>query len=234
MHSKRARLDRFISVQLGINRRDVKPLLAQGRLLVDGSPAIDVRQFVDEFTLVSFDGRDLQARKPVYIMLNKPAGVVSATKDAKHRTVMDLLDKTVPADLHIVGRLDFNSTGLVLLTNDGRWSRALTTPETKVPKVYRVRLGNPLNEDYITAFSEGMYFSFENITTRPAQLKIIDDYTAEVTLVEGRYHQIKRMFGRFRNPVIALHRCAIGTIQLDLTLKAGDSRELTEQEANNV
>lgn len=234
MHSKRARLDHFISVQLGINRRDVKPLLAQGRLLIDGSPAVDVRQFIDEFTRVSLDGRDLQAKKPAYIMLNKPAGVVSATKDEKHTTVIDLLSESAPADLHIVGRLDFNSTGLVLLTNDGRWSRALTTPETKVPKVYRVQLGNPLNDDYIKAFAEGMYFSFENITTRPVQLKIIDDYTAEVTLVEGRYHQIKRMFGRFRNPVIDLHRCAIGSLQLDLDLNAGESRDLTEQEVKNV
>ena len=234
MHSKRARLDRFISVQLGINRRDVKPLLAQGRLLIDGSPAVDVRQFIDEFTRVSLDGRDLQAKKPAYIMLNKPAGVVSATKDEKHTTVIDLLTESAPADLHIVGRLDFHSTGLVLLTNDGRWSRALTTPETKVPKVYRVQLGNPLNDDYIKAFAEGMYFSFENITTRPVQLKIIDNYTAEVTLVEGRYHQIKRMFGRFQNPVIDLHRCAIGTLQLDLDLNAGESRALTEQEVKNV
>jgi len=234
MHSKRARLDRFMSVHLGINRRDVKLLLAQGRVEVDGSPAVDVRQFIDEFTQVSLDGRSLQAKKPAYIMMHKPAGVVSATRDEKHITLVDLLDESAPADLHNVGRLDFNSTGLVLLTNDGRWSRALMTPDTKVPKVYRVRLENPINDDYVKAFSEGIYFSFENITTRPAQLNIIDDYTADVTLVEGRYHQIKRMFGRFQNPVIELHRYAIGSIELDSDLEAGQSRALTEQEVKNI
>src|SRR5690606_18130399 len=132
----------------------VKPLLAQNRLLIDGNPAVDVHQFVDEFTQVSLDGRNLQAKKPTYIMMHKPAGVVSATKDEKHRTLIDLLAEPAPKDLHIVGRLDFNSTGLVLLTNDGRWSRALMTPETKVRKIYQVRVGKPLNDDYVKAFAE--------------------------------------------------------------------------------
>jgi len=230
MHSNRSRLDRFISTHLAINRSAVKPLLAQGRVQIDGIAATDVHQLVDKFTRVELDNKILQAKRPVYLMLHKPPGVVCATKDLKHKTVIDLLDHPDREDLHIVGRLDFNSSGLVLLTNDGRWSRHLTQPETKVPKRYRVTVAQPITAEYVQAFSDGMYFPFENITTRPARLDIIDDYHAEVFLVEGRYHQIKRMFGRFQNPVLGLHRCAIGDIELDEQLSPGASRELSADE----
>ncbi len=239
MKSKRTRLDRFISQQIGINRKDVRAMLAQGRLNVDGRPATDIHQFVDEFTRVMLDEKTLQAKIPVYIMMNKPIGVVSATKDDKHTTVLDVLKKTLNEketerldihNLHIVGRLDFNTSGLLLLTNDGRWSRLLTTPEQKIAKLYKVTLANPINEQYIPAFAAGMYFPFEDITTRPATLEIINEYVAMVTLVEGRYHQIKRMFGRFQNPVIELHRVAIGNLTLNGPngkMQQGEWRELT-------
>lgn len=238
MQSKRARLDRFISVQAGINRREVKSLLARGRVIVDGCPATQVDQFVDEFTHVRLDDRVLQSKTPIYIMMNKPAGVVSATRDKQHKTVIDCLNAAsgefIQHALHIVGRLDYNSTGLVLLTNDGRWSRQLTTPENKVTKVYRVTLANPITnngaEEYVDAFASGMYFPYEDLTTQPAKLLIIDEFTAEVHLVEGRYHQIKRMFGRFQNPVLSLHRRAIGNLHLDPELKPGAGRILTERE----
>ncbi len=234
MQSKRARLDRFISSRTGINRRDVRPLLAQGRLIVDGNPATAIHQLIDEFTHVTLDDQVLQARKPVYVMLNKPAGVVSATIDEGHTTVIDLLTRQDRHQLHIVGRLDFNSTGLLLLTNDGRWSRALTLPAQKIAKVYKVTLANRITDEYVHAFAEGMYFPFEQITTRPAQLKILDDYTAEVRLTEGRYHQIKRMFGRFQNPVLSLHREAIGNLRLDSSLALGQSRVLTDREVHGI
>lgn len=234
MQSKRAKLDRYMSVQLGINRRDVKLMLAQGRISIDGIPAADVYQFVDEFTHVIVDNRILQAKIPVYIMMNKPLGVVSATKDEQHKTVIDLLDRIDRNSLHIVGRLDFNSSGLVLLTNDGRWSRRLTAPEMKVVKRYRVTLANPVTDDYVQAFAKGMYFSYENITTQPARLEIINETTADVYLTEGRYHQIKRMFGRFQNQVLTLHRSTVGPLVLDLSLAPGESRELTEIELNEV
>jgi 16S rRNA pseudouridine516 synthase len=151
------------------------------------------------------------------------------------RRVIDLLDHPDRHRLHIVGRLDLNSSGLLLLTNDGRWSRQLTEPQNKVAKVYRVTLANPIRpeqiSDYVEAFTQGMYFPFENITTRPAGLNVLSEYVAEVTLEEGRYHQIKRMFGRFRNPVVGLHRLAIGSVILDDALMPGESRELTVEEA---
>ena len=234
MQSKRARLDRFVSGVVGINRRDVRPMLAQKRVLVDGCVATDINQVIGEFSHVMLDHRVLQANTPSYVMLNKPAGVVSATKDVRHKTVIDLLDRSDRENLHIVGRLDFNSSGLLLLTNDGQWSRHLTTPEKNIAKLYRVTLEKPITEDYVHAFAEGMYFSYENITTLPAKLNILSDFVAEVSLVECRYHQIKRMFGRFQNPVLTLHRIAIGNLPLDPSLAPGKSRALTECEANNI
>ncbi len=234
MRSKHARLDRFISSRIGINRRDIKSLLAQGRIIVDGRVARDAQQGIGEFTRVTVDDQILQAINPIYIMLNKPIGVVSATKDTQHKTVIDLLSHPNRQKLHIVGRLDFNSTGLLLLTNDGRWSRLLTTPQQKVCKRYRVTLEKPISQDTIKAFSQGIYFEFENITTQAATLDILSDRLAEVSLSEGRYHQIKRMFGRFQNPVLKLHRIAIGNLALPSSLRPGESRELTQDEVKNI
>ncbi len=230
MQSKRTRLDRFISAHLKIKRGDVRGLLAQGRLQLDGKPAEAIHQFVDEFTQVECDGRILQANTPVYLMVNKPPGVVSATVDTRHTTVIDLLDTAGLPPLHIVGRLDYGSTGLVLLTNNGRWSRYLTTPASRIYKVYRVTLAKPIDAECVRAFAEGMHFPYENITTRPAKLKVLSACTAEVSLMEGRYHQIKRMFGRFQNPVTSLHRQAVGRLVLDPALAPGESRPLTRQE----
>ncbi len=234
MASGSQRLDRYLSRALGINRRDVKPLLAQGRVQVDGRSVGGTDHLIDEFSHVSFDDRVLQAKLPVYLMFHKPVGILSATRDPLHTTVIDLLQRPDKDDLHIVGRLDRGSSGLLLLTNDGRWSRALMAPEQAVPKVYLVTLQNPITSDYVKAFAEGMYFDYEDITTRPARLEILEERLARVTLVEGRYHQIKRMFGRFRNPVLSLHRTAIGNLPLDPALAPGQSRELTPVELTGI
>ena len=228
MSISRARLDRFISEKCQINRKKVRLLLAQKRVMVDGVIATDIDQPINKFSHISLDNQIIQDHQALYIMLNKPVGVVCATKDEQHKTVIDLLDESLTDDekssLHIVGRLDLNTSGLVLLTNDSRWSEQLTSPKSKVPKHYLVTLQYPLSEEYIPAFSAGMYFAFENITTKPVVLKIISQYQAQVILTEGRYHQIKRMFGRFNNPVIALHRTSIGDYVLDESLKEGESK----------
>lgn len=228
MSINRTRLDRFMSEICQINRKKVRLLLAQKRVSVDGVIATDIAQPINKFSHIKFDKKDIQNNRPLYVMLHKPVGVVCATKDDKHKTVIDLLADFLSFDekasLHIVGRLDLNTSGLVLLTNDSRWSEQLTSPESKVPKHYLVTLQNPLNEEYIQAFAQGMYFSFEDITTKPVKLNILSKYQAEVTLIEGRYHQIKRMFGRFNNPVAALHRTSIGNYVLDENLGAGESK----------
>jgi 16S rRNA pseudouridine516 synthase len=230
MQSRHARLDRFLSQRLGQSRREIQHLLAAGRVQVDDSVTRDGQRRVGPFSRVQLDAELLQANQARYLMLHKPAGVVSATRDSRHRTALDLLDEGVRDDLHIAGRLDFHSTGLLLLTNDGDWSRALSAPENRIGKRYRVTLEQPLGDEYVSAFAEGMWFAHEGITTRPAQLVIVSEHVAEVTLTEGRYHQIKRMFGRFRNRVLALHRFAIGELTLDVALNAGGSRALSREE----
>ena len=226
MSLEQSRLDNFISRQCNISRKNVRLLLAQKRVLVDGIIAVEIAQQVHKFSHIILDGQLLQANKACYIMLNKPIGVVCATKDEKHKTVIDLLQDENKNSLHLVGRLDLNSSGLVLLTNDSRWSKYLTSPEQKIEKRYIVTVKNPISLDYISAFAQGFYFSYENITTRPAILRIISTYKAEVILTEGRYHQIKRMFGYFRNPVTFLHRTSIGQFILDDRLKIGESRTI--------
>ncbi len=227
------RLDRHLSKQVGISRKEMRRVLAQGRVKVNGVVATDVAQVITVFSHITLDGKVTQANIPRYLMLHKPTGVVSATIDDTHRTVIDLLDQAFKDQLHIVGRLDFNSTGLVLLTNDGQWSRRLSRPDSKLLKRYRVSVEKPITQEYITAFNEGMYFEFEGITTRPAQLTIINEYLAEVGLTEGRYHQIKRMFGYFNNKVLRIHRFAVGGLELgDLPL--GQCRALTGNELENI
>lgn len=234
MRSKQARLDRFISRQLNIPQREVKLLLARGQVCVNQSVANNGQMLINEFSHITVNGQVLQAIQPKYLMLNKPAGVVSATKDPQHKTVIDLLGSGDHSDLHIAGRLDFNSTGLLLLTNDGRWSRFIASPENNISKRYRVSLEKPLDGRYAEAFSQGLFFDYEGITTRPAKLTILNDYEAEISLREGRYHQIKRMFGRFQNKVLTLHRLAIGSLILDEKLKPGQSRALSEQEVADM
>lgn len=232
--SSRTRLDRFISSHTGVTRRAVRGLLASGRIGLNGRAAREINQVVDQFSHITLDGQVLQHNAARYLMLNKPRGVVSATKDERHRTVIDLLDAEVGSGLHIAGRLDFNSTGLLLLTNDGRWSRRLASAQNPVEKVYRVTVEHALTEHYVEAFAQGMYFPYENITTRPVKLTILSDHSAELRLTEGRYHQIKRMFGRFNNKVLTLHRSSIGNVSLDPALAAGQYRPLTQVEVDGL
>jgi len=234
MALNKARLDRFLAQYCQISRKDVRLMLAKNRVKINGVLAHDIDEIIDTFSHITLDGQVIQANSAHYIMLNKPVGVVSATQDSQHKTVIDLLEQPFKNELHIVGRLDLNTSGLVLLTNDSRWSERLTLPEHKISKRYIVSLKNKLHTEYISAFAEGMYFGFEDITTKPAKLTIINDYQAEVELIEGRYHQIKRMFGRFQNAVTALHRASIGNLPLDSELSAGQSRILTSVEVNNI
>lgn len=234
MALNKTRLDRFLAQYCQVSRKHVRLMLAQNRVQVDGIIARDIEQVIDTFSHVVLDNKVIQENPAYYIMLNKPIGVVSATRDSQHKTVIDLLAYSFKEELHIVGRLDLNTSGLVLLTNDSRWSERLTVPERKVTKRYLVTLKDKLSAEYISAFAEGMYFAFEGLTTKPAKLTILSDYQAEVELVEGRYHQIKRMFGRFRNQVTGLHRCSIGNMQLDSQLPLGESRHLTAAEIADI
>ncbi|BAQ79372.1 pseudouridine synthase [Pseudomonas sp. St29] len=225
------RLDRFLSNLPRFNRQQVRLLLVQRRVRIDGQPVSDPRAEVSEFSRVELDEEVLQAGKPArYFMLHKPMGCVSATRDPEHRTVLELIHEPDPQELHIAGRLDYNTTGLMLITNDGQWSRRLTQPQTKLPKLYYVETEDEIGPEYIQTFAEGLYFAFEDLTTLPAQLQILGPRSARLSIVEGRYHQVKRMFGHFNNKVLRLHRERMGPLLLDERLAPGEYRPLSADE----
>jgi len=229
------RLDRFLANLPCYNRQQVRLLLVQRRVRVDAKVVTDPKAEVREFSSVEVDDQLLQAGRPArYLMLHKPAGCVSATHDPQHRTVLDLLPTELRDDLHIAGRLDYNTTGLLILTNDGQWSRRLTQPTTKLPKHYLVETEDEIGAHYVAKFREGFYFAFEDLTTLPAQLDILGPRQARLAIVEGRYHQVKRMFGHFDNKVVGLHRESMGAIQLDPRLAPGEFRALTGDEIATV
>lgn len=229
------RLDRFLANLPCYNRQQVRMLLAQRRVRLDGEVVTDPKAQVREFSRVEVDEQLLQGGHLArYLMLHKPIGCVSATQDPRHRTVLDLLPEALREGLHIAGRLDFNTTGLMILTNDGQWSRRLTQPATKLPKQYLVHTEGEIGDHYVGKFQEGFYFAFEDLTTLPARLDILGPRLARLAIVEGRYHQVKRMFGYFDNKVVGLHRETMGSIRLDPSLQPGQYRALTADEIASV
>lgn len=225
------RVDRFLSNLPCFNRKQVRLLLVEKRVRIDGQTVSDPHADVREFSRVEVDDEVLQAGKALrHFMLHKPAGCVSATRDPQHRTVLDLIAEPDKDDLHIAGRLDFNTTGLMLITNDGSWSRRLTQPQTKLAKVYYVETEQDIGPEYAIKFREGLYFAFEDLTTQPAGLELLGPKSARLSIVEGRYHQVKRMFGHFNNKVTHLHRERMGPLTLDNALKPGEYRPLSDHE----
>jgi 16S rRNA pseudouridine516 synthase len=223
------RLDRFLIRQGRHSGREIGRLLADGRVTVNEQIETDGLRKIDRFTRVELEGEILQAHEAIYLMLNKPAGWLSATKDPQHPTVIQLIDHPLRDELHLAGRLDRASTGLLLLTNDGRWSKRVTEPVEKISKVYRVTTRDRISPETATLFAAGIYFAYEDLTTRPALLEIVHDHEALLTLQEGRYHQVKRMFHAVGNQVMSLHRESIGPLVLD-HLPVGKSRHLTRSE----
>lgn len=221
------RFDHFISKQLQISERSAKTRIARGEFSVNGYADTNLQRRITRFDEVTSSEAVLQKSvEPLYIALHKPVGVVSATVDREHTTVVDLIDHPDKATLHLAGRLDRTSTGLILLTNDGSWSDALTQPDGKVEKVYLVGTDRPIPESAAERFAEGFDFSSEGIRTRPALLEKLGPTTARVTLHEGRWHQIKRMFHRLDGiRLTSLHRESIGRFRLS-GLEAGQWRRI--------
>lgn len=228
------RLDKFVSHHTPYSRSEVRLLLRNGRLTVNGVVVKDAGLPLKETDEVSLDGAQICARGARYLMLHKPAGVVSATEDGGHRTVLDLLPANERKGLHLAGRLDIDTTGLVLLTDDGQWSHRAKAPG-RHDKRYRVKTARPLEPHYAEAFAKGLQLrGEEDQPTLPARLQAVHDCEALVWLQEGRYHQVKRMFAALGNHVESLHREAVGQIELDPALAAGEWRWLTESEVQSV
>ncbi len=224
------RLDRFVQQRLSCSARTARYMFARRTILLNGIPVDNGFQQITRFCRVEAEDQLLQACDAIYLMMHKPRGCVSATRDDNLPTVVSLIDLPSKEQLHLAGRLDYNTTGLLLLTNDGHWSSRITNPQKGHPKTYLVQTRDEITPDYVRKFEEGVYFGFENLTTLPAQLTLLSATTAELTLYEGRYHQIKRMFGFFRNKVISLHRLSVGNIVLDEGLSPGTYRSLMPTE----
>ncbi|MDO6563919.1 16S rRNA pseudouridine(516) synthase RsuA [Amphritea sp. 1_MG-2023] len=227
------RLDKYLSQATGLPRSLIKRQIKCKNVEVNGQLCQDHGYKVRSDDQVSLEGRDIAPPGPKYLMLNKPAGTVCVTEDSEHPTVIDLLEQITIRDLHPAGRLDIDTTGLVLITNDGQWSHRVTSPKHQCDKVYLVSTAEPITADYIQQFAAGITLRNEDKPTLPAELEILSDTQARVTLHEGRYHQVKRMFAAMGNKVTALHREQIGNIRLDDDLEAGEYRFLTAAEANS-
>lgn len=229
------RLDKFLSQQLGVSRALVARELRAKRVTVDGEVVKSGALKLAPEQEVAFDGNPLlQLNGPRYFMLNKPQGYVCSTYDPDHPTVLYFLDEPVAYKLHAAGRLDIDTTGLVLMTDDGQWSHRVTSPKHHCDKTYLVTLEHPLAEDTAQRFAEGVQLHNEKELTRPAQLGKLDDHRVRLTISEGRYHQVKRMFAAVGNRVVALHRERIGAIVMDKVLAPGEYRPLTEAEITSV
>ncbi|MDC9592200.1 16S rRNA pseudouridine(516) synthase RsuA [Xenorhabdus sp. IM139775] len=229
------RLDKFLSQQLGISRNYVGRELRTGRVTVDDEIIKTGAYKLKSDQQVAYDGTILQQLNgPRYFMLNKPQGYVCSTDDPSNPTILYFIDEPVAHKLHSAGRLDIDTTGLVLLTDDGQWSHRITSPKHHCEKTYLVTLEHPVSGDTEQKFLAGVALNGEKTLTKPAQLEIIEPQRVRLTISEGRYHQVKRMFAAVGNHVVALHRERIGEIYLDPALEPGEYRALTDSEINGI
>lgn len=227
------RLDRFLSETTDLTRSLAKKALHREEVRVDGEVVKNPATQVDANRRVTWNGEPLALVGLRYVMLHKPAGVECSARRGLYPLVRELVDLPHVERLQTVGRLDVDTTGLVLLTDDGQWSHRVTSPKRRCGKVYRVTLAEPLEGEArdaaVTQFAEGLWLDGEEKPTRPAELSMRAPRVAELTLFEGKYHQVKRMFAAIGHHVEALHRESIGPLSLG-GLAPGEWRELTEEE----
>lgn len=228
------RLDKYLSERNAGTRSQVKELLKKGLIRVNHEVIRDGAVKINEQTdVVEYQGNILRASRFRYYMLYKPAGVVTATKDNLSDTVMDLLDVESKQGLFPVGRLDKDTEGLLLITNDGELSHRLLSPKKHVAKTYYVRLAEALTVEAAATLEKGVDIGDEK-RTLPAKVEMLGPHEILLTITEGRFHQVKRMLKAVENEVLYLKRLQMGTLLLDETLKAGEYRELSETEIKQL
>ena len=232
------RLDRLFA-QEKISRKAMKQALLKKEILVDDCPARSLAQNVDTgLQKLVFQKRQIQGYEHNYLMLHKPNGVVTASKDKKLPTVMDLVPKNIQSDqLYAIGRLDRDTTGLLLLTDNGPLGFQLLHPQYHVDKSYQVVVNGPLTSDHIQKFKDGIIF-LDGTACKPAQLEILDASPTEshtsITISEGKFHQVKKMFLSVGVKVTSLKRTCFGSWSLDQNLQEGDYRPLNSQELTSI
>ena len=234
------RLDKFLVACAVGSRTEVKNLLKAGRVTVNGKKEkLAKLQIDEERDEIRFDGQVLEYEEFVYYMMNKPQGVISATEDSKHRTVLDWLDDYARAkEVFPVGRLDIDTHGLLLLTNNGQLAHALLSPKRHVDKTYLAQVEGIMTQEDVETFAKGI--PLKDFTCQPAKLEIVSIDTEKnqslvrVTIAEGKFHQVKRMVSYCGKEVVDLQRLTMGTLILDAKLKRGEWRRLTKEELENL
>ena len=228
------RIDKIISEQTHYSRKEIKKLISQGTVYVNNEQVKKPETKYDENNItIKINGKEIQIKKHIYLLLNKPEGYVSTTDTRTEKTVLDLIsDKYKNRELFPAGRLDKDTTGLMLITDDGQLAHNILSPKKHVKKIYEVTIDISLTEEMVKGFKEGI--KLNDGECKSAILEITSEYTAKVTLVEGRYHQIKRMFGCFGAKVIKLHRISMGNLELPKDLEKGKFREATDDELDKI
>jgi len=230
------RLDKFLVACAVGSRTEVKNLLKSGRVTVNGKKEKSAKlQINEERDEIRFDGQVLEYEEFVYYMMNKPQGVISATEDPKHRTVLDLLDDLARTkEVFPVGRLDIDTHGLLLLTNDGQLAHALLSPKRHVDKTYLAQVEGIMSQEDVETFAKGI--PLKDFTCQPAKLEFVsvdpkkNQSLVRVTIAEGKFHQVKRMVAYCGKEVVDLQRLTMGTLVLDENLEQGEWRRLTKEE----
>ena len=228
------RLDKYLCESTELSRAEAKRLLRGGEVTCDGKVIKTGSHKVPAGAEVRIEGHLLSLCGPRYIMLHKPVDFICSTRDEDYPSVLNLLDIGKVDILHIAGRLDADTTGLVLITDDGQWSHQVTSPKKACGKRYRVQLAEPASNELVDLFARGLELRSEKVITKPAQLEILSPTEVLLTITEGRYHQVKRMFAACGNRVMTLHRECMGHIELDEDLEPGQWRYLTEEEIYSV
>lgn len=228
------RLDKLISSQGSYTRKEAQQLIKDGMVKVDGVTVRDRGYHIDpDVNSVILDGKEFAVEKFVYLMLNKPKGVVSATNDRSQKTVVDLVpDELKKRNLFPAGRLDMTTTGFVLITDDGDFAHRILSPKNHIEKTYEARLAESVTEEQLRTVADGIVLK-DGTECLPAKLKVLeygDRPLVEIKICEGKYHQIKRMFAAAGNGVVELKRTKMGKLNLDENLAEGECRRLTEAE----
>lgn len=231
---EKIRIDKYVSVACGISRNDAKTLLRKGSVFVNGNCIKRSEEKISEDDKVAVNGQPVFYKKYVYLLMNKPKGVLSASIDKKVKTVIDLVPEEYRHyDIFPVGRLDKDTTGLLLITNDGEFAHRIISPKSNMDKLYHVVLDGTVTDEHVAAFGKGIILA-DKTQCMPAELRAVGENEALITIREGKYHQVKRMFGTVGLGVNELKRLSIGGLQLPEDLKAGDCRELTEGEFSKL
>lgn len=224
------RLDKYLCESTDLTRSLARTALLRGEVTVNGEVVKKGTHVVRDGDNVCWDDETLAIIGLRYIMLNKPAGYECSLRNSQHPPVMSLIDVDKRERLHTVGRLDVDTTGLILITDDGQWTHRIISPRHRCDKVYLAVLAETLPDDAEGRFAAGVLLDGEDKLTLPAVLQRVDERSARLTIQEGKYHQVRRMFASLGNHVVSLHRERIGSLELDDDLQLGESRYLTPVE----